>query len=298
MNATELIADIKRKAQLQSDQDTLTDADILDLATKELQTVIVPKILAIRENFFSTYKDFVLSSVRAYRIPTQATGSKILEVEIVSGADTRGIVQLDMFDRTGREGFFIRSGSVVLTNNAPATGTLRIHYSARPGVLTETNKTVSAVTSTTVTTSVAHGYLVGGVLSFQKASSPFEFVDQDDVVLTVPLTTTLTMTTATDPSASISIGDSVTISNTGVTASTIQASQSLCFYPQLPIELHDWLAYRTALRVLEHLGHSDLYQLKQAKLGDIEKDIMALLSPRVNNQPKVIANFDLVGNGF
>lgn len=295
MNATELLADVKRKAQIAADEETLSDSDILDIATKELQTVITPKILSVRENFFATYHDFTLSNTRIYRIPSQATGSKILGLEVVDGEQRRTLIQINMFE-TQREGFFIRSGSVNLSTNAPTSGTLRLHYSARPGVLTETvNAIQSRDSSDTITLSSVHGLDIGSVVSIQRATSPFEYVYQDIVVSAVPDLDTVTFSGVDFVANSVGLGDVMTITSVddGVAAT---GSVSLSYYPQIPVEMHDWLSYRVAIRCLEHIGHSDLIPDKVQKVADIEKDLLALISPRSDNDGKIIFQKELLGD--
>lgn len=295
MNATELLADIKRKAQIAADEETLSDSDILDIATKELQTVIAPKILSVRENFFATYYDFAITSSRVYRIPSQATGSKILGLEHVDGSQRRTLIQISMFE-TQREGFFIRSGSINLSTNAPTSGTLRLHYSSRPGVLTETaNKILTRDSATAITLAANHGLAIGSVVSIQRTTSPFEYVYQDIVVSTVPDLDTVTFTGVDFVTDSVGLGDTMTITSSaaGVTAT---GAVSLAHYPQIPIEMHDWLSYRVAIRCLEHIGHSDLIPDKIQKVADIEKDLLALISPRSDNDGKIIFQKELLGD--
>lgn len=298
MNCTELIADVKRKAQFNSDQDTISDADILDLATKELQTVIIPKILAVRENFFATYTDFTLSNTRIYRIPPTAIGNKLLEVEVIpTGSTSRNINQLSPYDRSGQEGFYIRSSSIILTDNGPSSGTLRVHYSERPGVLTTDKGIVTTVSSTTsYVVNNTTLYVAGDLVSVQRPTTPYEYSNVDMAVSSVSGSLgAQTVNFSIQPTTTINARDVFTILTAVNYNAGIETSRRFAFYPQIPEELHDWLSYRTACRVLEHLGHQELLQGKLAKLQDLEADIMSLLSPRVNNQPKVISSGDLLG---
>lgn len=294
MNSSELVADIVRKAQLPSDEETLSNSDILDLATKELQTVVTPKILSVRENFLATYKDFTLSTSREYRIPQQATGSKLLAVEVIQGDSRPSLIMVGMMEIPSREGFYIRSGKVILSSNAPNTGTLRMHYAARPGKLSETYKYISSLDDDfTVQCSAPHLLSAGAILSIQKGTSPFEYAIQDAVVTAVGGNTI----TFAENLASLGVerGDVVTITAADPTVADAN-QESTAFYPNIPVELHDWLSYRVAIRVLEHLGHSDLMQQKMAKVADIEKDLLALISPRSDDAGKIIFEKELLGD--
>lgn len=296
MNSAELLADVKRKAQIEDGQDTLTDSDILDLATKELQTVITPKILSVRENFLATYKDYTLSSIRTYRLPSSSTGDKILAVEVIEtgSSQRRRLVQIDMMENPAREGFYIRSGSIVLSDFVATTGTLRIHYCARPGALTETVKYVASLSdNNTAVMSAAHGISTNYSVSFQRSDSPFEYVAQN-LIVTAATPTDLTFAENLS-TLGVGLGDMMTITATDGTAADA-LKESKAFIPQIPLELHDWLSYRVACRVLEHLGHQDLLEQKIGKVGDIEKDLLALISPRVDKDGKIIFEKELLGD--
>lgn len=301
MNSTELLADVKRKAQIEDGQDTLSDTDLLDLATKELQTVITPKILSVRENFMATYKDFTLTTARTYRIPFEATGNKVLAVELVeSGSNQRRrLIQIGMMENPAREGFYFRSGSIVLSALVPDNGTLRIHYCARPGRLVSTAGTDVFVIENfpddfTIQLSQAHGLDTQAVVSMQKKTSPFEFCKQNVIVTGTPSTTQLEFADSI-ADIGLEIGDFVTVTNEEFDEPGAE-QESASYFPQIPIELHDWLSYRTACRVLEHLGHEDLLMQKVAKLGDMEKDLLALISPRANDEGKMIFEKELLGD--
>ncbi len=285
MNATELLADIKRKAQITSNNAVLTDADILNIATKELQTVLMPKILSVREGYLVSYSDFTLSSVRSYRIPSQASGNKLTELEyICSDGTSRDIPFKPLKEHSFLEGFFIRSSSVILSSFVPTTGTLRMHYAIRPGQLTETSIAITVASSTQITFASNHGLTVGDLFSVQRPDSPYEYSGVDLVVVTAPDTSHVTVASTTGLTT-------LDLATTSPVASPSRKS----YFPQIPEDLHDWLSYRTAARVLEHLGHNDLLMLKVEKIKDLEKDILALISPRVDASGKLCDNFELLG---
>jgi hypothetical protein len=169
-----------------------------------------------------------------------------------------------------------------------------MHYCARPGTLTETVKYVLELDDDfTITTTAAHGLSIGVVVSIQRSTSPFEYVIQNVVPIGIAASSIEFSFNLRD--LGIGRGDLVTVTAAnGALGTAIQ--ESTAFIPQVPIELHDWLSYRTACRVLEHIGHMDLLNLKLSKVSDIEKDVLALISPRVDGSPKIIVGMELLGD--
>ncbi len=294
MNATQLLADIKRKAQIAADPASLTDLDILDIATKELQTVITPKILSVRERYFAAYTDFALTTSRIYRIPDIAVGNKLLQLEYIetvgSNQSQRDLNFVSPINNPRLEGFHIRNSSVILTAYAPSTGTLRMHYAIRPGALTETKTYIDSIIDNTIfTVASVTGFTDLDYISIQKSSSPYEYVLVSTQIAAV---TVISRRFEVADTTKLSIGDVVTLHHSSTDFLTHNTNS---FYPQIPDELHDWLALRTVVRILESLGHTELLNLHQGKLRDMEKDILAIITPRVDGSPKVINGGELLG---
>ena len=66
----------------------------------------------------------------------------------------------------------------------------------------------------------------------------------------------------------------------------------------LPFELRDWLSYRTAFRIHVNFGHTNEISVLNQKIGDIEKDLAVALSPRVENEEKIIMDKEALGWRF
>lgn len=292
MTNTELVADIKLKAQISSDSGSYDDAAILNVATKELQSVIVPKILSVRERYFATSKDFTLSTVRGYRIPPEAVGNKLLQVEYVDTASgsKRDLNQVTPENAPKIEGFFIRNNTLYLTDYAPTSGTLRLHFSMRPGFLTTTFWTVGAVSVGAGIDTLTGSPAIGDIVSIQKKSSPYEFVIYDQVLNSVGGSQFVLPLGVYD---GIEVGDIVTFIPTASTTKNLDPRKS--YFAQIPDEMHDWLSLRTTIRILGSLGHSELQDKHKQDLKDVEKDILALISPRVDGSPKIIPCGELLG---
>src|SRR5687768_12660540 len=86
----ELVSSIKVRARVPTSQNTFTEARIRKLCDEEIAIGLVPKILAVRENYFlRSYTTNVVSGVSDYRIPDRAIGVKLRAVQM---SDTCGNV--------------------------------------------------------------------------------------------------------------------------------------------------------------------------------------------------------------
>lgn len=273
----ELLAEIKRKAQVAANEANITDTDILTMATEEIRSVIAPKVLSVVEGYLVVIDDQTLSSVRAYRIPYWSVGNKVEDVLVSDGSAWRSLNQVDARNPQALEGFYIEGSHIVLTASAPTSGTLRLKCHARPAILTTTSAkqqgtVVSVDSATQITCSVSAMSPIQ--VDIMKATSPYEHIQ-------VNKTQTGTAVVVSD-SSKIAAGDLVML--TGYT-----------LYPNIPEEIHDLLSQRVAIRVLEQLGHNEPRKILESKLADIEEYALKLLSPRVEGEEKVVWTGELLG---
>ncbi len=293
--STGLIASIRRRASIPT---TATAggalADMLVFINDELRLNLVAKILSLREGYFKRDLDTAISSsVSAYRIPTRAIGGKLSGVYLL---DSNSVVMGDPLPEiqderqgvyagdTGVCGYIVKGPNLVLVGGSTTTATyLRQTYYERPNEVVSTGyATITAVTSTVITTSAAHGYSTTSVLDFVKATEGFESVAIDVSPITA---TSDTMTFAADviPSG-LAIGDYVCV-----------AKQSPV--PQIPSEFHPILAQRVACAWLEAGGYAQQLQSAQGKLQEMEQAIGVLSSPRVDSgAKKLIARHSVLGS--
>lgn len=280
---SELIADIKIKGQLQADATVLSNADILAIANKELQSVIVPKILSVRENYFWCFREYQLGGgQKAYRIPPRAVGAKITAVTIRENTGKIfSLARKHPGDLSSRVGYKIVGDSIWVANvngDVP-TGVLRIEYQCAPPTMvlspTIALGTVSSVTSSQInTTSLGTG--------------SYEVIRAGGSQTTVCfITGSVNIFTNPDDLSSetyqglVAAGDEII---------DVNATHRV----PLPVELHDWLAQRSVMRIKEYLGHSDEMNLAGAKLADMERDGLALITPRAEQDEKVISDKEIL----
>ena len=285
---TELLADIRRKGHIPPNQTPFQDADLLAMADFELQTSILSQIRSCRENYFLTYTDFSISSDSNYKIPLRAIGSALSAVQLVVGTTIYQIDRVEISQQfstltspNGFYSFYIQGNSVVVLPS-PTTGTIRLWFYTRPNTLISPTAAaqVSSVSGNVITClSVPTTFTTGTPLDIIKDQPGFEALLLDTrptliagVAVTIPGTPTTTIE-----------GDWVAL-----------AGQTPV--PQIPVEFRPLLIQRVVVKYYESQGYLDKMKAAQAKLVEMQQDILQLINPRVAEAPKrVVADSGLIG---
>lgn len=278
---------------------TFTDADLLRLADREMQSGVVPLIMGCREEYFVTHEDISITQsaqLNSIRIPYRAMGGVIRDLALVEATNVlRKIPQLSLDDLEDvAAGFYIEGNEIKLynTNGSWNSGTVRVSYYRRPSRLVLT----SAVgTITTV------GVFNGGTLTNLEVSSvPATFsasLEGDaapyDIVRAKPGYECL----EADATGTYQGGTEFNFSNA---SADIAVGDYMCLpeespVPQIPSELHPVLVQRVIVKVLEAINDQSGMQIAQAKLGELEAAALKLIVPRSGGAPKKIRN---IGGAF
>ena len=278
---SDLLTSVKRRAFSPSNQATLTDEDILELATEELHSYVVPLINGVREGYFEYYQDYSVSATDyEIRIPDRAVGGRINYIAFRTNNRDVVIPRIDPLD-TYREndalfinsltdtnpGYYIRNHTIILRGQLNAQ-TVRVYYFARPGDLVEMTDTrqITAVTTTDITLSSSLGTLTTGVLFDVIRNAPgFVPLGFDQTATVVGATLTFT------PPDGVEVGDWVALANQSP-------------IPQIPYELHPLLRERTVAAVLQALGFKQDAQLAFAAAGAMEAKSIAMITLRADRQ--------------
>jgi hypothetical protein len=281
-----LVSNIKRRTQLPDDGGTLSDADILAFATDELLNVVAPRLMAMQEWHYAYSYTETLSSARTIRINPRTAGNAIISVEYLDGTEYR-------FIRAGHpltqraslgESYAIYGNLITLSDAVPTSGTLRIRALLRPSRLIATG-TCTAITSVgasnTLNLTSSTGFTANMLVDVQHGDSPYEMFLLTSVA-TVPggvsITTADAITSTTFPVTSVRPGRLCPAEQTDRI--------------QLPDELHDYLAQRTAIRCMEARGFTQDMQNHLRKLADLETAFDRLTAPRSRGEFKAIVPED------
>lgn len=287
-DSASLLENIKGLAFVPLSQATYSDDDLLRLADNEIQTAVVPMMMATREEYFVTYTDYtIVSGQDGYDIPSRAIGAKLKDVTIINGQGVEISVPFiaaeevpyntTTFVQYNQQYCFLRGNKLHLfPNNNPNVGTLRLYYFIRPNKLVQTSKVaqISSIDtgSNTVTVANLPTTLISGVRSdFVRGTPHFNILQADATIVT---TGSSTITYSSLPSG-LAAGDYVCV-----------AGETPVI--QVPFELYPVVAQRVVVKLMETQGDANALASAQAKLKEIEKNVLTLITPRIEGEPKKI----------
>ena len=136
MTSEELISSLKIHGSFPTANDLFSNSDFLVLFNHQMQTEIIPVMLALSEDYFLLTKDFAISQNASYRLPSRAIGSKLRDLQVEdTGGNLIPLKRLFEEDRPANlSGYYIVRNSVELGNQF-VSGTLKMKYYARPNKL-------------------------------------------------------------------------------------------------------------------------------------------------------------------
>jgi hypothetical protein len=279
---SDLLSSVNRLAFIPSGQVTFTDAEILAIADEETQTKIMPRLMAIREEFFVfPYTTAVMASQRLYPVPPRSIGGMIREVRIVNSAGTYQDLERIEPEAVQSQSvgtptqFYLEGESVGLYPIPSSTqGSLEISFFieqgalvavTQSGVISNINTGTNTLTLATIPSSWATGQLFD--VSSGRGSQAYKSIDSSGTVSG----TTIQFSSL---ASTLLVGDYVTIAETSVLV-------------QLPRNMRAPLAQATAARLLEAQNHPGAEKMAETAMMSIEAGIR-MLSPRVHGASRTM----------
>lgn len=294
LTSTTLIANIKMRALIPSNQKTFLDNDFLALANDEIDIGIVPNILSFHEEYF-TFEESVplVANQSNYSIPYRAIGNKFRDLAYKDAqGNLQKMTRIPPEDRvkyqSGNQNsavaFYIRGNDVVLVPNigSSPTGSLVVIYYFRPNDLVTSDRvsTITGINRTTGVISVdqvSNNIVSGNLIDLLQAKSGHRTCAYDISVINADnIGNTITLSTSNIPSDLV-VGDHI-------------ASAGECMIPQIPSDLHSVLAQRVAARCLEALGDTQGLTNANTKLQEMEAKTGSLIDNRSEGNPQIINN--------
>lgn len=291
-----LLTSVKQRAMTASNENLLTDTDIVRIASEELQSVVLPFIESVKGEYYVTNKDWTfVQGQTVYTLPQRATGTKLRDICLLDNQNNEVnlpyIAPEDMKSTWAyapyQFGFYPRDNTVVLVfGNLIGSGNynyVRMMYFRRPNTLC----TTAAIDVTTANAGKVIAFDTNAktiTLDFAPSTwttaTQFDIINSmppfqsrvDDATVTSVAGAVLTFTDAL-PSG-LSIGDWVSEAN---------------FSPimQIPVEAQRWLETLTSARILQYSG-DPAFQVFQGQAEQNKKDLMQIISPRVDGSPAKI----------
>lgn len=296
---TELVKQVKRIESIPTSQATFTDTDLVELMNMELQSVIVPLIVEQREEYFVHVEDFTVGpDNNEVEIPDESTGLRLREVFFVDGSDNLARVHRvwpeqiagDTFfttwgARSGFDvGFYIQNSKLIFYPKLSSTRTCRLMYFQRPGHLVLSNQggkviAKNALANIITLDNAPTSWDTTTVLDVFKPEVPFNYRVRD---VSVVGKSGFDIEVSPTDFANINIGDYV---------AEYSFSQFVQF---MPVEAYHLLVQGTGMRCLEALGDRPGWANAQAKFEMMKRDLVNLLNPRIEGEPKKVINLNSI----
>lgn len=300
--AEDFIESVKRRTFLPESQQTFTAAEILDMASEEMKTEIVPFVMSVRENYFLTYERVTLAAgVSLYGIPERATGLALKDIWFVdmNGNRQQIVYKTDVADLppgsqsggSSLETLLVFGDELkVFPTPASAFGYLELWYYRAPSELVATTSaakitavsSVGGTTTFTVDTDQSANWAVDDLIDIVSAKSPYLLWAADAAITAITSTTIAVTTTSVSDEASVvepQVGDYI-----------CAARESNI--PQIADEIHPVLAQATARSMLEGVGDAIKGDRAQARLDRMKAAVAKLISNRIESQPEVMIQTD------
>lgn len=282
MLASELLTQVRRLGALPTSTNAgLADADILASADMELQGTFLPALRRLNEEYLVRVAT-VASVGGRVTLPSRAAGAAVRLVQLAaSGGGYVNLPRLAPEDATGLGasgvpvGFYFDGGGIVLLPSG-TSGTVRVHYHARPGrMAVPTGGVISTITADAPTAGrtqfVFSTVTLTGALDIVSSGPAHEAVGLD--LTAANLTTTGCDVATSSLLGAVQVGDYICTRDTSP------------FVP-LPEEMAPALVSLVVARMLRQGGYQSesAQHLAEGKEG-LER-INDLLRPRSDGNPK------------
>lgn len=294
----DLVSAVKRKVLAPSSGFQLTDPELLEVAWEETIKRLVPAVRSVREDYWTTTKDFALTydadlaSYPAYvRIPTRAASSTMTSFWLLVTGDPvpKKLLPISASERqryinsnTGIPGAYSLEGDRVYLYVKPGQAglTLRVQYDRRPSryVAVADTALISTVTATVATAS--GGAFVNGTtysVDIVQAAPPCDVLLDTGSGAYTTGAPKFTFAAGVLPGLGVAVGDYVALA--GYTC-----------IPPLPDVLHPVLVDITAAQVLGDLGFVDRRDVIREDLASYMPGVLQQLAIRKSADPSFAFN--------
>lgn len=286
--STDLLKIIKKRAFLPVSQETFTDTDLLEMATDEMYSQVVPEVLSTREEWYVTEQNIsVDGTVADVDIPSRAIGGSLRDVTFSQGAMEFSLARMDLEDKVyvDRPGplsaFYLEANQVHLMGSE--TGVLNLYFNCRPGRLVAvdeaarivsyenvTDPLTGAVSCVIIVDAVPAMWTTGANVDVVKATPHFDYRN-----ISLPITNI----NGNEITVGGSLSDKVAV-NDWVTAEDTSPA------PQIPLEWFPFLAEAVVMQVFQSQGDFDAAARSEKKMEGLKKAALSLMSPRVQGEAK------------
>ena len=291
MDTTAFLAAVDRAITVPNYQPRFSQSDILALANEEQQSLVVPMIVALREEFFVSRETLSITAGDfGFRIPERAIGRTLREIQYrnqTGGTLVYDLPRISIEDSYGftnlgsgtPNGFMVEGDTIRLLPTPSSDGEVVLFMLRKPSSLVLTSRTavVTAVGTNTITLSkVPSNLTIGSKIDITDNKPAYPLVYKD---LTITNISGVVITVSGFTGTALSGVDANDVVSTALETSIVQ----------LPDEAAIVLIHATAVRVLEALSIPDQMKIAEDKLQQKIRACREILSPRVEGSvPKII----------
>lgn len=301
LTSNSLIASIKRRAMIPSDQVTFENSEFLDMLNEEIQYFGIPHLLSTYEEYLVNHIDLPLTTDSyKYDIPERAVGNKLRGVFLVDSTVQNGenlydlsrieledVPQYTNYNNNFINGlnsvYYIEDNKVILADELPFTnGSLRMYFYMKPNTLVDEDRAgvITSINRTTGVISLSNfpsDFSNLPIMDFVQKKSPNKILGFDIQPSSVNSNTKTITFDVTDIPDNLVIGDYINFAQETIV-------------PQMPTELHPILAQRVAVAALESMGDFEGMDKAQTRLDRMEKATLTILDNRVESDNQKVRN--------
>lgn len=285
-----VLAGVKRRAVVPTNQVTLDDDDIIKLIDDVIKVHVVPLIDGVNGEFFVTSETTALVAGQSnYSIPYRAVGRVLRDLLILDSTGTKRDCpyvepeDVHLFDDTALDfGHYFQGDQIYTVPDVPSTYTgsesLYITYKLRPSSLVKLANAakVVSVSSPNVEVDGAGDIATNSVVDFIAGKSGNRILSMDKTCTNVS-GTTFTFAAADIPS-DLAAGDYVSLQGTSPVITMI------------PDECSPWIERLAAREVLLSIGDDVGADKLAPGIAQERENLLSLLEPRNEGEPKIIIN--------
>lgn len=287
MNNTQLALNIKRMGAIPENQEQWPDANILDIATDEINERMLPFLFMVNQGAFDHVLNLqMVENVQTYPLSSRASFGSVRDIRTVSGGKKTNLIPLDptlaVYASSGSpSGFHFQKSWIVLDRPPAFSGVIEYTARIRPSKLTEINYSARVTAFNPLLRTITVDALPAAFAAQMRVDvvmgqSAHDLLQIDNVILSIDVPS-LTLTMGSDLPASIAVGDWISPAGTSPV-------------PQFTEELHSTLALMGASRYLFTIG-----QLEQKSAVDerIKENLMAfkaVMYPRGRGETEIAAS--------
>ena len=297
LTADDLIADIKLRGSVPTSSNRFTNALFLSLSNSEMESKILPMVIAARQNYYEYNIDTAINATGLYPIHTRAFLSMLLNVSLVTSTNRFDLSLLDEDAQTnldspsgGNVGFLLKRNTIQLK---PLSGSgytsLRQTIALRPGsfVLLSAAAQITAVSGSTLTfaaSAIPSTWDTGDTFDLIQANPQFDTLNIDLSASTVDSSGGSIVLTST-PDTNLAVGDYIAL-----------AGQSPVV--QVPDAFSYFLSQRVANVCMRIMGKKEELAAGMEIAKEMEEDLQDAIQPRVQREaPKIVNRTGILRRG-